>query len=442
MRPPASAGPGSAARAGGAPSSAQAWGDALAAVAAGMIAMLVVAALGLWATGAGDLPGGAFPRVVAVVVVMAAGGSVELSGEAGIIARTNAAIDVVPLSVTLAGALVTAAVFLWPLRLRAVAGTQELLGRVARTALLWLLLLLLLALAARHSFRVPVGGGVTEDVTEDLGAAPTAGFRADVPATLGFGLLWVLAVLALTFIVSRRAPLSSRLLRFQRSVRPPAFAMLSVLLGYVAIGLIVGLVSLITQGHPAETLASMLFGLPNLAWIALGVGMGGAWQGHVAQGIGLPMPPVLDQVLRGRGGNRTLDMGAVAAYDGRAWLLVAVAAVVLLAGGFLAAVRSPARMPPWRHALEMAVALALTLLVVGLVTRISAHYGLSLVGVGDLGGGLRGAVSLQPDLLRLVAAGAAWGLVTGFLGSLLARRVRHPGDVRDAQAPTPGDGER
>lgn len=407
--------------------------EALAAAGAGIVTMIVVAALGLWAAGAADLPGGAFPRVVAAVVVIAAGGSVELSGDAGVLAQADAAIDAVPLSVTLAGALVTAAVFLLPLRHRAVASTGELLDRIARTAACWLLFLLILALLARHSFRISTGNDLAEEIGAELGATPTVEFRAEVPATLGFGLLWVLAVLALTFLVSRKAPLSSRLLHFQSSVRPPAFAMLLVLLAYAAIGLVVGVVVLCTRGHPAETVAVLFLGLPNLVWTALGVGIGGAWVGHVDKAIGLPMPRVLDEVLRTRGGQRTLDLGAVAEHDGRAWLLVAVAAVVLLAAAFTAAVRSPARLPAWRHALEMAAALALTMLVVGLLTRISAHYGLSLIGIGDLGGGLGGEVTLRPELLRLVAAGAVWGLVTGFLGSLLARYVRHPGDVGDAR---------
>lgn len=407
--------------------------EALAAAGAGIVAMIVVAALGLWAAGAADLPGGAFPRVVAAVVIIAAGGSVGLSGDTGDLAQADAAVDVMPLSVTLVGALVLAAVFLLPLRHRAVATTGELLDRVARIAACWLLFLLVLALLARHSFPISTGDGVAEDIGEDLGANPTVGFRADVPATLGVGLVWVLAVLALAFVVSRKAPLPSRLLHFQRSVRPPAFAMLLVLLGYVAIGLVVGVIVLLTHGHATETLAVLLLGLPNLVWMALGTGTGGAWTGHVDQPIGLPMPSVLDQVLRTRGGERTLDLGTIAEYDGRAWLLVAVAAVVLLAAAFTAAVRSPAGLPAWRQGLEMALALALTLLVVGLLTGISARYGLSLIGIGDLGGELGGEVSLQPELPRLVAAGAVWGLVTGFLGSLLARRIRHPGDVHDAR---------
>ncbi|MEU8781923.1 streptophobe family protein [Streptomyces sp. NPDC048637] len=437
MRGPASAGSPGPVHPRGAPPAVRAWAQALGAAVAGLVTMIVVAALGLWAAGAADLPGGAFPSVVAATVLVAAGGSVGLSGDAGVIAEADAALDVVPLSVTLAGALVLAAVFLLPLRHRAVAGTRELLGRIARTAVCWLVLLLLITLVARHSFKISVGNDLADQLGTELGTTPTIGFRADVPATLGAGLLWVLAVLALTFLISRRAPLSPRLLHFQGSVRPPAFAMLLTLLAYVVIGLVAGVVELITNDRPAETLAVIFLGLPNLAWMALGIGTGGAWVGHIDKALGLPLPHLLDQVLRTHG-ERTLDLGSLAEHDRRAWLLVAVAAVVLLAAAFTAAVRSPARLPAWRHAVEMAVALALTLFVVGLLTRISAHYGLSVVGVGDLGGDLGGEVTLEPQLLRLVGVGLVWGLVTGFLGSLLARGVRHPGEVREPRgAPEP-----
>ncbi|MFJ5592958.1 streptophobe family protein [Streptomyces noursei] len=415
----------------GLPPALRGWSAALGTALAGLVTMVVTAALGLWAAGAADLPQGGYPAVVAATVVAAAGGSISATGDAGIIAEARAAVDAVPLSVTLAGMLVTAVLFLRPLRHRAVAPAGELLGRIARTAVCWVVLLWLVALAARHSFTVTVGNSLADQLGALLGSTPTVGFHADLPATVGYGLLWVLAVLVLAFLVSRRAPLDARLLRFQDAVRPPAHAMLLVLLVYVAIGLLVGVVELFTRGDPARTLAVLLLGLPNLAWLALGLGTGGAWSGHVDKVLGLPLPHALEQVLHHRG-THTVDLGSLGAQDGRVWLLVAVAAVVLLGAAFGAAVRAPARIPLWRHALEMAAALALTLLVVGLLTRIDAHYGLSLIGVGDLGGDLGGAVLLEPQLWRLVGVGAAWGLVTGCAGGLAARRVRHPGQVGDA----------
>lgn len=423
---------GAAGTPGGASPPGRAWLDALVTVVAGIVAMWVVATLGLWAAGAGDLPDGAFPRVVAATVVDAVGGSVELHGNAGFLAQTDAALDVVPLSVTLVGALVMGAMFLRPLRHRAVATERDLLGRVGWTAAWWIVVLIVLAVVARHTFKVAVGGGIAEELGEALDAAPTVGFRADGVATVGLGLLWLLAVLALTFIVSRKAPLPARVLRFQEAVRPPAHAMLLVLLCCVVLGAIAGVVVAIVKDYPGETFAVILLGLPNLVWMALGVGMGGSWEGHVDKPVGLPMPHVLDEVLRTGGQDRTLDLATLAQYDGRAWLLLPAAALLLLGAGILAALRTPTRRAvrtkPWQYALHMAIAVGVTMLVVGLVTPIAARFGLSVIGVGDVGG-LGGNISLDSNLLPLVGFGLLWGLVMGFVGGLIASRLRRPGEV-------------
>ncbi|MFF4231899.1 streptophobe family protein [Streptomyces sp. NPDC001820] len=404
------------------------WGEALVAVLAGLVAMVVTAALGLWAAGAADLPGGAFWPVVAAVVVMAAGGCVELSGDAGLIAGTNADLTVLPLSVTLAGALVIAAGFLRPLRHRAVAGGRELVGWAARLAVLWVLALIGLSLLARHSFDIPLGEGTIADIGDLLDASPTVGFRANIPITLVFGLLWLAGLLFLALLVSRKAPLPARLVRFQESVRPAAFAMVVLLLAYVVLGLVVALVVAATRGHATETFAVILLGLPNLVWLALTLGLGATWEGRVDGPFGLPMPQVLDSVLR-TPEDSSLNLSTLTDYDGRYWWLLVAAAVLLLGAAFVMAVRSPARMRPWQHAVHMAVALTLTVLMICLVVQISAHVGLSLLGLGDLGGDLAGVVTLRPHLWSALGLAVVWGLVTGFLGSLLASRVRRRGEV-------------
>ena len=147
------------------------WIHALVTVLAGLIAMIVVAALGLWAAGAADLPDGAFPRVVAATVVVAVGGSIELTGDAGAIAETKAGLAVTPLSVTLTGVLVVAAGFLRPLRHRAVAGAPELAGWAGRIAVLWLLALAALALSARQTFAISLGEGTLSDIGDVFGAS-------------------------------------------------------------------------------------------------------------------------------------------------------------------------------------------------------------------------------------------------------------------------------
>ncbi|MEV5644655.1 streptophobe family protein [Streptomyces flaveolus] len=407
------------------------WAQALATVLAGLVAMGAVAAFGLWAAGATDLPDNAFPRVVTATVVAAVGGSLELSGDAGGLAGTDAGLTVMPLSVTLAGALVIAAGFLRPLRHRAVAGAGELAGWAGRIAVLWLLALLGLAFASRQTFEVSLGEGVLDDLGDLFGITPRIGFTTDVPLTVLFGLLWLAGVLVLALLVSRGAPLPGRLLRFQASVRPVAYAMVALLLAYVVVGVVIGLVVAGTRGHPADTFAVLLLGLPNLAWPALTIGLGATWNGRVEGPFGLPMPRVLDEVLRTPDVS-TVDLGTLTERDGRMWWLLVAAVVLLLAAGCLAAARSPAGTPAWRHAVHLAVALALTVLMICAVGRLSAYYGLSVLGIGDLGGGLSGRLFLRPRLWGAVGLALLWGLVAGFLGALLARGVRARGGAARA----------
>ncbi|MEV8531718.1 streptophobe family protein [Streptomyces sp. NPDC051211] len=404
------------------------WRDAVVAVLAGFVAMTVVAAAGLAFAGAGSLPGGAYPKVVAAVVVMAAGGSVELSGGAGFLADAQAGLSVLPLSVTLAGALAAGSGFLRPLRGRAVAGAGELLARAGPLVLLWLLALTGFALYARHTFGISTGDSPLGELADLLDAAPTVGFRAELPATLLFGLLWILGLLLITLLVSRGGPLPAGLVRFHEAVRPAAHATVALLLVYVALGAVVGLVVAVTRGQAAETLAVLLLGLPNLVWLALTLGLGGAWEGKVEGPFGLPMPRLLDEVLRSPDLS-TVDVGTLAQRDARAWWLVVAAAVLLLGAGFLAAVRSPARVRPWQHALHLGVALALAVLTVCLLGRVQAAFGLSLLGIGEVDG-LGGSVQLRPLLWRTVGLALLWGAVAGFLGALLAKPVHRRGEVR------------
>ncbi|MCQ4201743.1 streptophobe family protein [Streptomyces sp. NPDC058783] len=399
------------------------WAQALGTVLAGLVAMGVVAALGLWAAGAADLPDNAFPRVVVATVVTAVGGALELSGDAGELAATDAGLTVMPLSVTLTGALVIAGGFLRPLRHRAVTDVPELAGWAARIAVLWLLALLGTAFAARQTFEVSLGEGLLSDLGDLFGVTPTVGFTTDVPLTVLFGLLWLAGVLVLALLVSPGAPLPGRLLRLRTSVRPAAYATVALLLAYVVVGVVVALVTAGTRGHPADTFAVLLLGLPNLAWPALTIGLGATWNGRVEGPFGLPMPHVLDEVLRTPDVS-TVNVGTLAEQDGRMWWLLVAAAVLVLAAGFLMASRSPAEVPAWLLAVHMAIALGLTVLMIGLVGRISAHYGLSVIGIGDLGGGLAGKLFLRPRLWGAVGLGLLWGLVAGFLGALLARWVR------------------
>jgi hypothetical protein len=392
--------------------------------------MILCAALGLAAAGATDLPDNAFPRVVAATIVTAVGGTVGITGGAGSLASTEGGLTVIPLSVTLAGTLTVAAGFLRPLRHRAVASAAELAGWAGRVAALWLLALIGLALAARQTFAIPLGEGTIEDLGDLFGIEPEVGFEADVGITVFFGLLWLAGVLVLALLVSRGAPLPPRLVRFQESVRPAAYAMVLLLLVYVAIGLVIALVVAATRGHAQETFAVILLGLPNVVWLVFTIGLGATWTGHVEGPFGLPMPQLLDKVLRTPEDSK-LNLNTLAEYDGRVWWLLAVNAVLVLGAAFVMAVRSPAGVRLWQHSVHLAVALALTVLMICLVGRISARFGLSVLGIGDLGGGLSGELFLRPSLWTALGFAALWGLVAGFLGGLLATRVRRRGEVRE-----------
>ncbi|KJY19704.1 MULTISPECIES: streptophobe family protein [Streptomyces] len=417
--------------------SARAWRDALVTVVAGFAAMTAVAAAGLACAGAGDLPEGAFPHVLAAVVVMAAGGTVEVSGDAGLLAGVDASLAVLPLSVSLAGALAAGYCFLRPLHNRAVARPRELVGRAVPLVVLWLLALLAAAFLARQDFGISADDPTVAVIGELLDSAPTVGFRADVPATLLFGLLWILGLLLIALLVSRRAPLPAGLVRFHTAVRPAAFATTLLLLSYVVIGVVVALVVAATRGDAGRTLAVVLLGLPNLVWFALTLGFGGAWEARVEGAFGLPMPQLLDEVLRDADG-APVDVASFAARDPRAWWLVVVAAVLLLGTGVLAALRSPAHVRPWQHALHLGAALALATLAVCLLCRVQAEYGLSLLGIGEVDG-LGGQLVLNPVLWRTVGLGLLWGAVAGFLGGLLARPLHRRGRV-DAPAAAPAHG--
>ncbi|MEU3086042.1 streptophobe family protein [Streptomyces massasporeus] len=405
------------------------WAHALVTVLGGLLAMALVSALGLWAAGAADLPDGSFAPVVAATMVTAVGGTVKVAGGAGDLAETRAGLTVIPLSVTLTGALVIAWGFLRPLRHRAVAGATELAGWAGRVAALWLLALIGLTLAARHTFEISLGENALGDLGDLFGASPRIGFTTDVPLSVFVGVVWLAGVLVLALLVSRGAPLPAGLLRFQASVRPAAYAMVALLLACVVIGVVVALIVAATKGHARETFAVILLGIPNLVWLALTIGLGATWNGRVEGPFGLPMPQVLDEVLRTPDVSE-LNLRTLAEHDGRVWWLLVIDVVLLLAAAFVMAARSPARVRAWQHAVHMAVALVLTVFMICLVGRLSAHYGLSVLGIGDLGGGLGGELFLRPKLWGAVGLAVPWGLVTGFAGALLARHVRRRGEVR------------
>ncbi|MFD0527340.1 streptophobe family protein [Kitasatospora arboriphila] len=425
---------GPAARSGGAAGELRHWGEALTAVVAAVAAMLAVAAIGLYFAGANDLPSGGYGSVVAATVLMACGASARVEGGAAFVAGAKGGIEAVPLSVSLTGALLVGWLFLRPMRLHATVSGRELLARVGRVAVLWALALLLLSVPAEKSFVVSTGEPLIDELGGLVGASPTVGFAVDTGRAVGLGLVWLAVVLLLALAVSRRTPLPLPLLRFHTAVRPAAHAVLTLLLVYVALALPPAWWrprSAGTPGRPLRWSSSACRTWPGWrsasAWAVPGTATSPAT-------LGLPMPQPLAGVLQQNQDVR-LDAATLTDQDSRTWLLVALAVVALLFTGLGMAMHAPPGIKAWRHAVHLAVALAVAMLLIGVLTRISAAYGLTLLGFGG-----SGAAVLEPDLLVLVAVGAVWGAVAGLLGGLTAARVRRDTAPAARRAAEPGDG--
>ncbi|WP_279635819.1 streptophobe family protein [Kitasatospora cheerisanensis] len=403
-----------------------------------LVAMAAVAALGLWLAHADRLPGSGFGSALAATVLLSMGVPVHLEGSALFGATAHGGVTAVPLSATLAGALAAAFLFLHPLPRQAVAGGRALLARVLALTGCWTVVVLLLTMAARHSFTVSTGDPLIDRIGGALGLAPVVGFQVDPGPAVGCSLLWLAVVMALALAASRRAPVPARWASWHGALRPTVHAVLSLLLLYVGLGLVGGLVAAAAGDEPRETLAVVFLGLPNLAWLALGLGMGGSWHGHVAGNLGLPLPDPLAAVLHS-GRDVTLDLGSLAQQNGWVWLLLPVAALLVLATGVAAAARSDPLLPAWRMALRLASVFCLAMLAVGLLTRVSAVYELSALGLSGTGSN-----ELAPDLLTLVPLAAGWGALAGFLGGVLAPRLvnrRRSAERRDPARRAASEGE-
>ncbi|WP_445520285.1 streptophobe family protein [Streptomyces sp. NEAU-174] len=451
------------------------WGPALLAAIASVswafLAMVGIAALGLHLIGADGA--GALGPMAAAATVLAVGGSVTPSGDVGVFglegAQAHAAIDIAPLGVSLVGALLLGWLFVRSLRgAGAVIGWAELAARAGLVALFFLLLLAGLTWVgndtvtidgatlvrrglgteqAEHDLlsRLPeqlgdiaeIGGGLLPDRLSDLvGAKASVGFTVTPGRSLLGGAVWVVAVLLLALLASRRTPLPPGGQALHRTVRPAVSALCGVLVLAVGAGLVAGVYAAIGDDHPGLVLGSALLGAPNGVWIGVPLGLFVPWYGRASGALRHVLPDPVDDLLAGPGGER-LTVGRLAELDGRVWLLVVASVLLMLAAGVLTAARTPvggSRPSPvggsrpsslggsrpfvfagW-CALRLGVVSALALpLLVGL-TRVSAGASLSVLGFDAFGAG----IELYGNAALALALGAGWGAVAGAAGALAA----------------------
>ncbi|WKD35333.1 streptophobe family protein [Streptomyces xanthophaeus] len=430
------------------------WGDvllsAVAAVGWSLIVMAGVAGLGLHLLGAdgSDAAGGSLGAMTAATVVLAAGGTVTPSGDVSVLGVTGAgaetSLDVMPLGVSLAGALVLASLFLRSLR--AGAGHGETAARVAVLGALFVATAGALAWAGHDvvtldgtlplprtppKVEIPgigdIGGLLPDRVGDLIDTRTRVGFSVELGPTLVGAGVWVLAVLALALLVSRRGPAAAGRLR------PAVSAVVAMVLVAVAAGWAAAVWAALGDDQPRRVLGGALLGAPNGSWLGVLLGLSVPVRGRVTGAGARLLPDPLDDLLA-VSAREPVTVARLAEYDERVWLLVAGAALLLLYAGVLAAVRTPGR-GILGCAARLSACTGVALAVLAWLTGFSADASLAVLGVDAVDAG----VELRGDVLYALLLGALWGALAGAAGAALAPR-RRAALPRPAGSPGPAPG--
>ncbi|MFF8234123.1 streptophobe family protein [Streptomyces caelestis] len=440
------------------------WGDvlmsAVAAVSWALIGMAGTAALGLRLLEA-DAAGSLGP-MTAAVVTLGAGGSVTPSGDVPAFGLSGAgadtAIEITPLGVSLAGAVLLSYFFLRSLRAAGVViSAAELLARAGAVVALFVAMLGGLAWAGHDVITIDGGalglddltgggdgggdgleipglggiGGLLPDRLGDLADARAAvGFTVDTAPTLLGGLGWSAGVLLIALLASRRTPLPRGWEAVHRVVRPAVSAVVTVLLVAVAAGLAAAAYAATGDDHPRRIAGAALLGAPNGVWLGIPIGLLVPWDGRATGELARLLPDPLDDLLAVRS-DQPVTLGRLAELDGRVWLLGVAAALMMLLAGVLTAVRTPMGSVSGgsgggggsgplgfagRCAVRLGAATASALPLLAWLTDVSVTASLSVLGFDAFGAG----IELHGHLGMALLLGAVWGAGTGAVGALLA----------------------
>jgi len=360
-----------------------------------------------------------------------------------------------PLGVSFVGALVLGWLFVRPLHRFPVLVPRVLAARLVGTVGAFLVLLAVVAWSGNGTVAIKLGsltggsgsssggGGLLGGLTGLIGGAigantnPTVGFRVDLLPTLGLGLLWVLAVLLLALLASRRTPLPQAWGLLTRAVRPVVSAVVLVLEVAVLAGAVSGIVVGLSGNGGAKTVGGALLGTPNGVFLAVPLGMAVPLTGKASGPLTHFLPSPVNELLKG-GSGQSITLSRLAQLDGRVWLLPVSVVLMMLAMAVLAAVRTPRPVLPQdalREAagagLRLGIALAVTVPVLLGLGAVSVNADLSVFGFSAIGAGL----SISGNLLLGAALGLVEGAVIGFLGALLVRRFASAKRVTLGPAP-------
>ncbi|MBT2401662.1 streptophobe family protein, partial [Streptomyces sp. ISL-100] len=453
------------------------WGDVLlasiAAVSWALVGMAGVASLGLHLLGADSA--GSLGPMTAAVVVLGAGGSVSPSGDVSAFglegAEATTAVDITPLGVGLAGALLLSFFFLRSLRgAGKTISVGELAARAGAVAVLFVATMGGLAWAGHDVItidgdalgpglgldQVPGGdapGGIGELLPDGLGdiggllpdqlpdrladladAKASVGFSVNTGESLVGAACWVLGVLVVALLASRRTPLPRGWDAVHRVVRPAVSALVTVLVVAVLAGLAAAAYAAVGDDHPKRIAGAALLGAPNGVWLGIPLGLLVPWDGRATGELAKVLPDPLDELLRVNAAE-PVTLGRLAGLDGRVWLLGIAVAVMMLYAGVLTAARTPrghgaplsvagadrARGElsvvgfAGRCAVRLGVATGVALPLLVWLTDVSADASLSVLGVDAFGAG----IELHGSVPMAVLLGAVWGAGAGGLGALL-----------------------
>lgn len=424
--------------------------SAIAAVSWALIGMAGVAALGLHLLEADA--SGSLGTMTAAVVALGAGGSVTPSGDVSAFglegAEAETALQITPLGVSLVGALLLAWFFLRSLRgAGVVISPGELAARAGAVVVLFVAMLGGLAWAGHDVITIDggslgldqlPGGGLPDDVEVpglgDIGgllpdrlgdladANAKVGFTVDTVPTLLGGAVWVLGVLLIALLASRRTPLPRGWEAVHRLVRPAASALVTVLLVAVLAGLAAAAYAATGDDHPKRIAGAALLGAPNGVWLGVPIGLFVPWDGSASGGLVQFLPAPLDELLS-LSSDQPVTLGRLAELDSRVWLLGIATALMMLYAGVLTAVRTPfvrergaALGFAGRCALRLGIVTALALPLLAWLTGVSVDASLSVLGVDAFDAG----IELHGQLGMALLLGALWGAGAGAAGALLA----------------------
>ncbi|MFC5907356.1 streptophobe family protein [Streptacidiphilus monticola] len=429
-----------------------------------VVAMAAVGALGVHLLGLdkyADLGG-----VTAALVAMAVGGKVSPTGDVSVFgldaAQAQADIGIVPLGLTVVGALVLGRLFVRPLGRLGRLEVAELAARALSAVVAFLVLIALVAWAGNGTVTVKLdsltgsgssgssgsSGGDPLGGLGDLGGLlggivggntkPTVGFKVDLGPTLGWGLLWVVGVLVVAYLASRRAALPAAWAPLARQVRPAVSTVVTLLTGAIAVGALAGVVVGLTGNGGARTIGGVLLGTPNGVFLALPLGMFVPLTGKASGLLTQFLPAPVNQLLKG-GSGQSITVPHLAQLDGRVWLLPVAVALFLLACGVMAAVRTPRPVLPESlakeaggTALRLGVVLAVAVPLMLALAEVSINADVGVFGIFSVKGS---GVSISGNLGLGFVLGLVEGAVFGFLGTLLVRRFAEP---KRAPAPVGG----